>query len=207
MLNFDFPSGYHTEPHFGMMALPHGCWVVSVRKSPVSNLCSFVVYPNGERKLLHGHFQIWDYDQIRYGGNLDVAATLGLRFKSAKSTYGDYGILKIGNRHVRRNELRTRSLNHWENNCNPGIQTCFAAAASKFFPNHKPMEGCVSDLSEIIRGTIGKNPGIGFYRTDGSSRFINPDPSKNWLLACLSLDELTCLAVHETGGCVIDTPV
>ncbi len=63
-----------------------------------------------------------------------------------------------------------------------------------------------TDLDIIVDSFWGKSSGIAFWGKEHGIKFINPDESKKWILACLSVDERTCLAVHQTGGVILDNP-
>lgn len=63
-----------------------------------------------------------------------------------------------------------------------------------------------SDCEIVFEKFFGVNSGITFYHPEYGFKSINPDETKNWIFACFSHDNMLCLALHETGGCIIDNP-
>jgi len=212
MINFNFPEGYSFNFSIGIMAFPNNCWAVGITKRVDRAIGDFDLF---EKSLI-----------IRPTGIINEI-DLYFRYISLYSAGGINRIECVGNTDELKNteiEWMEYILHGYKSNVVSSNMEVLNPSKVRFVNGSYPYESrepegfsCVccpihkypstKSNEHIIRGLLPDNPGIGFRRGNGYSVFINPDESKEWERSCLSIDELTCLAIHKTGGCIIDNPV
>ena len=223
MTFIDFPETYRVSIIGKIIAYPAGFWSLDLRASQMGRAGEFkggckslLIWPDGNTKLLPGYLtNSTGYDQIDYVGRKmsadenEILKQRGLSL-TAHQNSRVISVLSFDGEKVKESECRIKS-SELNPNQEPKEPNVIASVIPKDFPKIKTDAFRSSpwgeNLENVIQGIIGINLGIGFYRKNGSGVFIQPDESKDWKMTCTSVDELTCLAVHENGGCIIDTPV
>jgi len=200
MINFNFPEDCSLPIESAILAFPDGFWTIPLRNSS-SVKKTLVVRSSG----MINEVDVWFRTISRYSGGCDRVECLGKidQLKNAQvkfTTYkhednwlGSEGYVVVSENGEIVNPTKTRN-NNTDDKC----------YASVIDPNLVIREG---SAGKIVGGLLPKNPGVGFRRGEGIPIFINPDESVTWQKACLSIDELTCLVIHNKGGCIIDNPV
>ncbi len=190
MIHFNFPKECKLDHHKGIMSIPGGFWLIGIvipgSYTPVNMLCV-----NSE-----GNYKFGD-DLTFYPEYIPTIKHNQLIPLEQNYTY--LGISVIHN-----------EIYHEGKQVKLGSY-CYSNSTTKFDINPKKLFSVVFSGNNnyqkiVIESLVGKNPGVGFWHNDYGVKFINPDPSKNWIYSCLSTDGLTCLAVHDTGACILDVP-
>lgn len=173
-----FPNNYW------MISTPHGSMILidKLGKTKVFSgiRCGTRYMSNSEMEILGNIYEI-KMEDFRFGWNGD---------SYTNNRYDIYYKEKL----LMENDCRQKFA---RGNCIP--KSNFICFANK----HR---GEKSEEAVILDYIIGENSGITFYHKEHGIKSINPDETKNWLLCCPSVDDMLFLAVHETGGVILDNP-
>jgi len=176
-----------------IISFPGNYWMIGVMHGPMVLIdelgktkvlgeikCGTRYMSNGEMEILGNIYDI-GMENFRFKWNGD------------SYTYNRYDIY-YKEKLLMENDCRQKRA---RSNCIP--KSSFICFANK-------QRGEKSEEAVILDHFIGKNSGIIFYHKEYGIKLINPDETKNWLLCCPSADDMLFLAVHETGGVILDNP-
>ncbi len=198
MIHFNFPEKYTFDVYQGIISIPGNLWLISLMEG-VSSEGLFSINTDGIRDFSKFcGFNVWtlrgSYCYIGFNSQIETAnkkaEELGISLDDGKISYNG----KL----IEKGEFCFHNYSSFGRNIhidvNPEVYFC---TTFNLYGDYE---------TRLFKVMFGENPGVVFWHKDYGFKSINPDQSKNWIYSCLSVDGLTCLAVHDTGGCIFDSP-
>lgn len=199
MIHFNFPEGYNLHVYYGIISIPGNLWLISLEDedrsqgllsvdlngtSRFSEFCSFYVWGTKDNSII-------GFNSSHEGKANEKAGELGISLWDSRRLSYEGKVIENGK------FCSSQYLSI-------GINYHIDIDPKAYFSIPLHVHG---DYEKRLLGLLlGENPGITFWHKDYGFKSINPDPSKHWIFSCLSVDGLTCLAVHSKGGCIFDSP-